>query len=70
MSNASYLRAKARALSGLQDVKEEGTAPLRSGFRHGEPTEEVKAGVEIHRERAERSLLKKKDPQAVWKNSD
>jgi hypothetical protein len=66
------LRAKARALSGLQDVKEEGTAPLRSGFRHTEPTEEVKAlRREIHREMRARGIDIKnaKDPQAVWKTA-
>jgi hypothetical protein len=66
------LRAKARALSGLQDVKEEGTAPLRSGFRHTEPTEEVKAlRREIHREMRARGIDMRnaKDPQAVWKTA-
>ncbi len=66
------LRAKARALSGLQDVKEEGTAPLRSGFRHTEPTPEVLAlRKEIHREMRARGIDMKnaKDPQAVWKTA-
>ena len=66
------LKAKARALSGLDDVINLGESPLKTGYSHTPPTEEVKAlRREIHREMRARGIdiTKSKDPEAVWKTA-
>lgn len=67
----SELKSKARAISGLEDAKE-GIAPAKSGLKHREPTEEVKA---IRREITEEmrrqgiNLKAEKSPEDVWKTA-
>lgn len=66
------LKSKARAISGLQDVREDGTAPLRTGYSHPKPSEEVLAiRREIQREMRAKGIDMKnaKDPEAVWKTA-
>lgn len=68
----SKLKSKARALSGLEDVREENIAPLRSGYNHRPPTPEVLAiRKEIQREMRERGIdiSKSKNPEDAWKTA-
>lgn len=66
----SQLKSKARALSGLEDVKDLGIAPAKSGVTHRPPTPEVLAiRKEILKEMRERGIdiSNSKNPEDVWK---
>lgn len=65
----SKLRAKARVVSGLEDVKQ-GEAPQKSGLTFREPTEEVKAiKREIMDWMRKLGIDVKKDPEKAWKTA-